>query len=142
MQILRDAETLSENNQAANIATNENRGNNQRGQDRRGRGGNRRRGRGGIHRNRPKSRGDSRGRGRSYPNNFRGRNNGRGKVNNRGRDNCGFCYQPGHWQKDCPDMKAAQNRLFEERSTNQNRGFANVAREHQQYNRDDYLLQL
>ncbi|KAI1002414.1 hypothetical protein K3495_g5789 [Podosphaera aphanis] len=125
--ILREAEKLNPAasrpvaNQSQNFANFVDTGKGNRGQDGRSRGGSRGRGRGGINKHQNNARGGSRGRGHrgnvrgvnNLRNNHRNSNrifndNGHGHV---GRNNCGFCYHLGHWQKDYTAFQKARDRL-------------------------------
>ncbi|KAI0994560.1 hypothetical protein K3495_g13621 [Podosphaera aphanis] len=118
---------------SANFASNSS---DNRDRNTKGRGGYRGRGRGG------------RGRGRGGEGRFsNGRNNNRNanRFNNEnrnshvGNNSCGFCYQPGHWQKDCAALREARNRYHNPDAKSNDGAHANVASDLSQFNRFDYL---
>ncbi|KAI0995899.1 hypothetical protein K3495_g12282 [Podosphaera aphanis] len=117
-----------------------------------GRGGYRGRGRGGVSKSQDQSRQDTRGRGRYSSSRqegifSNGRNNNRNanRFNNEnsnshvGNNSCGFCYQPGHWQKDFAALREARSRYHNPDAKSNDGAHANVASDLSQFNRFDYL---
>ncbi|KAI0996177.1 hypothetical protein K3495_g12002, partial [Podosphaera aphanis] len=161
LQVLVEAEAMESDStnliQSANFANNNPGNSNNAPSNRgsRGRGGYRGRGRGGIHKSNSNPKGGHRGRASTASRNPRGRgnnhsinngNNGNGNVNNNhngkrfvGRDNCGFCLQPGHWRRDCVAYARAQNLQLGSGTRNSGNNSANVATDTSQLNFYDYI---
>ncbi|KAI1007220.1 hypothetical protein K3495_g1003 [Podosphaera aphanis] len=141
--LLKEAETLTPSAaQPASLVESHGKGSyTNRDKNRRGRGGYRGSGRGGaVNRGRGKQRGGHTGRANRGGLNSRGKssnNNNNSNLSQR-NDICGFCQEPGHWQRHCQVLKRSRQQYLHSKSKQNDMEYAQIATEQINDNRFDY----